>query len=161
MINGRCRRAASFLLFALCTLIFFMAVYVVSMGMPMQKLKITAVTMAEKFDISGTTDIYCLKPLKAGSRETITVKFMAVENMSDQLFTAHGTGQYVYMGCGELEVRHEFISVGRFLNIELTMNAAQTDLKLEDGTPFDITRYSLKPVLFINENKFYEEKNDY
>ena len=79
------------------------------------------------------------------------IRFMAVKNSSNKLFTSFGTGQYVYLGCSEMQTECDFISFGRFLRIKLTLNAAQTDLKLEDGTPFDITRYSLKPVLTIEE----------
>ncbi len=118
---------------------------------PAQELKITAVTQNEDFDVSGVTDLYHVQPLYAGDTYTAVIKFMAVKDTTDKLFTSHGTGQYVYLGCNELTARCSFISIGRFLHVRLTMNAAQTDLKLEDGTPFDVTRYSLKPVLVIEE----------
>ena len=118
---------------------------------PAQELRITASTTAEEFDISGTADIYYFKALGAGETHTAVIRFMAVKNSSNKLFTSFGTGQYVYLGCSEMQTECDFISFGRFLRIKLTLNAAQTDLKLEDGTPFDITRYSLKPVLTIEE----------
>lgn len=127
------------------------AIGYVLMRMPMQVLKITAVTTAEEFNISGTTDIYWIGHMDAGENHTAVLKFMAVKDSSDELFTRHGTGQYVYLGCNELTAECEFISFGKFMHIKLTLNAADTDLKLEDGTPFDITRYSLKPVLTIEE----------
>lgn len=127
------------------------AIGYVLMRMPMQVLKITAVTTAEEFNISGTTDIYWIGHMDAGENHTAVLKFMAVKDSSDDLFTRHGTGQYVYLGCNELTAECEFISFGKFMHIKLTLNAADTDLKLEDGTPFDITRYSLKPVLTIEE----------
>lgn len=121
------------------------------MHIPPQNLKITAQTQAKEFDMSGTADIYYLKPLSASGSYTAAIKFMAVENTSGKLFTSHGTGQYVELGCDDLVAECGFISFGRFLHIRLTLNAAQTELKLEDGTPFDITRYSLRPVLAIEE----------
>lgn len=127
------------------------AIGYILMHMPMQVLKITAVTTAEEFNISGTTDIYWIGHMDAGENHTAVLKFMAVKDSSDELFTSHGTGQYVYLGCNELTAECEFISFGKFMHIKLTLNAADTDLKLEDGTPFDITRYSLKPVLTIEE----------
>lgn len=129
-------------------LFIFCTGYIVSKT-PTQKLKITAVTAAEKFDILGKTDIYYIKPLNAGESYNAVIKFMAVNNTSKNLFTYFGNGQYVYLGCSELKTEYEFISLGRFLNIKLTLNASQVDLKLENGEPFDITRYSLKPVLVI------------
>ena len=123
--------------------------YILSTKTPMQELKITAVTTAEEYDLSDTTDIYYLKPLSSGETYTATIKFMAVKNISENLFISHGKGQYVYLGCSELKAECDFVAFGRFLNVRLKMNAAQTDLKLEDGTPFDITRYSLKPVLTV------------
>lgn len=119
--------------------------------MPAQKLNITASTQAAEYDMAGVTDIWYLAPLDAGTKHEARIRFMAVENGSGSLFVRHGSGQYVFMGCGELTGRCEFISVGRFLHVVLTMNASQTELKLEDGTPFDTTRYSLKPVLTIEE----------
>lgn len=118
---------------------------------PPQNLKITAQTATETFDISGTTDIYYFRQLNAGKSYNARIRFMAVENSSARLFTSHGTGQFVELGCDDLKADYGFISFGRFLHIRLTLNAAQTDLKLEDGTPFDITRYSLRPVLTVEE----------
>lgn len=123
--------------------------------LPMQELKLTAVTATEIidttkiFEIADTEDFYYFEPIDAGEEVTAVIKFMAVENTSQKLFTSHGTGQYVYFGCSELCTKYDFISTGRYLHIRLTLMASQTDLKLEDGTPFDITRYSLKPVLSI------------
>lgn len=119
--------------------------------MPIQTLKITAVTTAKEFDMSGTTDVYWFGHVNAGEEHTAVLKFMAVKDSSDNLFTSHGTGQYVYLGCNELTAECGFISFGKFMHIKLTLSAADTDLKLEDGTPFDITRYSLRPVLTIEE----------
>lgn len=153
MSHGRCRRTASFMAFVLCIGILLGIAYIISTKTPMQKLKITAVTTAEEFDMSGTANLYYFKSLNAGETYTTVIKFMAVKNISDNLFTSYGTGQYVYLGCNELKAECNFISLNRFLHIRLTLNAAQTDLKLEDGTPFDITRYSLKPVLIIEERK--------
>lgn len=123
----------------------------VLMHMPIQTLKITAVTTAKEFDMSGTTDVYWFGHVNAGEEHTAVLKFMAVKDSSDNLFTSHGTGQYVYLGCNELTAECGFISFGKFMHIKLTLSAADTDLKLEDGTPFDITRYSLRPVLTIEE----------
>lgn len=128
--------------------IVFCACYIV-LRMPVQDLKITAVTKAERFNIQGATDLYYWKPLDAGETYTAVIKFMAIESKSNDLFTSYGKGQSVYLGCNELTAKCQFISFGRFLRVKLTLNAAETDLKLEDGTPFDSTRYSLKPVLAI------------
>lgn len=135
-------------LFVFSIIILFVIVYL-SSKVPMQNLKITARTTAEEFDISGATDLYCLKSQSAGESHTAVIKFMAVKNTSDSLFTSHGTGQYVYLGCSEMTAERSFISLGTFLHVKLSLEAAQTDLKLEDGTPFDITRYSLKPMITV------------
>lgn len=140
----RCLKTAS--LFALVVFIGY-----ILMHMPIQTLKITAVTTAKEFDMSGTTDVYWIGHMDAGENHTAVLKFMAVKDSSDNLFTSHGTGQYVYLGCNELTAECGFISFGKFIHIKLTLSAADTDLKLEDGTPFDITRYSLRPVLTIEE----------
>lgn len=140
----RCLKTAS--LFALVVFIGY-----ILMHMPIQTLKITAVTTAKEFDMSGTTDVYWFGHVGAGEEHTAVLKFMAVKDSSDNLFTSHGTGQYVYLGCNELTAECGFISFGKFIHIKLTLSAADTDLKLEDGTPFDITRYSLRPVLTIEE----------
>ena len=137
--------------FMLSIFIILAVVYMGLQRLPMQKLKITAVTKAEEFDISGKTDLYYFKSLSPGEIHTAVIKFIAVKNTSEKLFSSYGTGQYVYLGCDELKTEYSFMSIGRFLHIKLTLNASQTDLKLEDGTPFDITRYSLKPVLMIEE----------
>lgn len=140
------------ILAAVClTFIVFIIFYIISSKMPMQELRITAMTTDDEFDMMGTTNLYYLNTLEAGANVTISVKFMAVEDTSKKLFTKSGNGQYVYLGCGELTAKHEFISLGRFLHVKLTIKAAQADLKLEDGTPFDITRYSLRPVFTIED----------
>lgn len=144
MSRARWLAAALFVLLLSCG-------WYASSHMPMQELRITAVTQAEEQDLSDTTDIWYIKPLDAGSSCTAVIRFMAVKDTSENLFTSHGSGQYVHLGCNELAGRCEFISLGRFLHVKLTMRADQTELKLEDGTPFDITRYSLKPVLTIEE----------
>lgn len=118
---------------------------------PMQELSINAQTASKEFDVSGTTDLYYFKQMDYGSPYTVVIKFMAVKNTSNDLFTSHGSGLYVYLGCGELAARCQFTSFNKFMHIKLAMNAAQTDLRLEDGTPFDITRYSLKPVLAMEQ----------
>lgn len=133
----------------LCIIIAISVAYAISAKIPMQVLKITATTKTEQPDISGVTDLYHFGPLEPGSAYTAEIRFMAVKGTSQGLFTDHGTGQYVYLGCDELHAQYSFISIGRYLHVKLTLSAAQTDLKLEDGTPFDATRYSLKPVLTI------------
>ena len=144
-------KRSSVIAFTLLIIIILVVCYVVSLKLPMQELKITAITTAEEFDMAGSTDIYSFKSPVPGKQVTASIRFMAVENTSKNLFTRFGTGQYVYLGCDELHAEYKFIALGRFLHIRLKLNAAQTDLKLEDGTPFDITRYSLKPVLSIEE----------
>ena len=144
MIGRRHIKIVFFILFIIC------AGYIISRT-PVQELKITAVTDGTDFNISGISNSYYLKPLTAGETYKAVIKFMAVKNTSDNLFTSHGNGQYIYLGCSELKVEYNFISFGRFLHIKLTMNADQTKLKLEDGTPFDITRYSLRPVLIMEK----------
>lgn len=138
--------------FMLCIILMLAIGYIISQKTPIQEIKITAQTTAEEFDLTGTTDIYYLKPLKAGQSYETQVRFMAVENTSESLFTSHGTGQYVELGCNEMHTERDFISFGKFIRIRLTLSAAQTDLKLEDGTPFDITRHSLRPVLTVEEH---------
>lgn len=123
----------------------------IAVNMPVQELKITAVTQAEQKDLLDTADLWYVKSLDAGISYTAIIKFMAVEDTSGRLFVSHGHGQYVYLGCDEMTGRCGFISLGRFLHVRLTLQADQTELKLEDGTPFDITRYSLRPVLIIEE----------
>lgn len=124
-------------------------VYILAMKLPAQELKITTQTEAEEYDLSGQTSLYWFGSADAGMPCKAIIKLMAVPDTSDSLFTHFGTGQYVYLGCSELKAEYEFISLGRFIKVRLKLNAAQTDLKLEDGTPFDITRYSLRPVLSI------------
>lgn len=121
------------------------------LGTPVQELKVTAVTQNSAPDLSGTTGIYELKPLEAGKTYKAVIRFMAVKNTSEKLFVSYGTGPYVHLGCSELKAECEFLSLGWFLHLRLQLQAAQTDFKLEDGTPFDITRYSLKPVLTLEE----------
>ena len=125
--------------------------YILATKLPMQKLNITAKTTAEEFDLSDSVRFFCFDTSKEGDTCTAIIKFMAVPDTSENLFTHFGIGQYVYLGCKELQAECNFISFGRFLNVRLTLNAAQTDLKLEDGTPFDSTRYSLQPVISIGE----------
>ena len=140
--------ATVFMLFNISMLV---AAYIGAQRLPTQELKITAVTTAKEFDMSEKTNLYCFKFLRSGEIHTVVIKFMAVRDTSENLFISHGTGPYVYLGCSELQAEYSFMSLGKFLHIRLTLNAAQTDLKLEDGTPFDITRYSLRPVLIIEE----------
>lgn len=143
----RAIKTVSCVVIALFVIMFFMLI----MKLPMQKLKITAQTTAEEFDLSDSTKIYYFGQTNAGKEHTVTIKFIAVPNTSKNLFTHFGTGQCVYLGCEELQAKCNFISFGRLLEVKLTLKAAQTDLKLEDGTPFDVTKYSLKPVLNIEE----------
>ena len=137
----------------LCVFLILCAImcYILIIKLPMQELQITAQTTADKFDLSGSTRLYYFDKTEAGMSHSAAIKFMAVPNTSENLFTHFGTGQYVYLGCSELQAEYSFISFGRFITIRLTLNAAETDLKLEDGTPFDVTRYSLKPILMIEE----------
>lgn len=144
------KKARLFIMTMLCIIVLLGITYL-SSKLPMQNLKITASTTADEFDISGKTDIYYFMPLNTGKTYKAVIKFMAVKNTSQNLFTSYGTGQYVYLGCSEMRAECSFIAIDKFLHVRLTLNAAQTDLKLEDGTPFDNTRYSLKPVLVIEE----------
>ena len=57
----------------------------------MQNLKITAVTTAEEFDLSGTVNLYGLSSMNSGETGTAVIRFMAVKNRSDRLFTRFGT----------------------------------------------------------------------
>lgn len=142
----KCKKAVLFAAVLLCMGLFLIGAY-------SQELKITAVTKAKAYDITGKTNVYCFTPLEAGESYRAVIRFMAVKNKSDRLFAFFGSGQYVYMGCSELKAEYEFTAFDPFLRIRLTMHAAQTDLKLEDGTPFDVTRYSLKPVLSVEKNE--------
>lgn len=117
----------------------------------MQKLGITAQTKADEYDLSGQVKLYSIKHPKAGEPCKAVITFMAVPDKSKSLFTRFGTGQKVYLGCSELKTEYSFVSLGRFLCVRLTLNASQEDLKLEDGSPFDITQYSLKPVLTVKK----------
>lgn len=146
-MNKRAIKTVSCVVIAL----FVILLFVLTIKLPAQKLKITAQTTEKEFDLSDSVKIYYFGQTKSNSKYTATIKFMAVSNTSKKLFTHFGTGQYVYLGCKELQVDYDFISFGRFLEVDLTLKAAQTDLKLEDGTPFDMTKYSLKPVLSIEE----------
>lgn len=148
MTRKKIARVFAYAAMAFCAAI----ICVLAMKLPMQEIKITAKTTAEQFDLSESTTIYHFGQIASGSH-TARIQFVAVKDRSDNLFTWSGTGQYVYLGCKKLEAEYDFISFGRFLKVRLTMNAAQTDLKLEDGTPFDVTRYSLKPVLTIGDSK--------
>lgn len=123
------------------------AFFILWCAVSMQNLKITAVTTAEEFDLSGTVNLYGLSSMNSRETGTAVIRFMAVKNRSDRLFTRFGTGPYVQLGCDDLKVEHQFVSYGHILRIRLTLHAAQTDLKLENGSPFDSTRYSLRPVL--------------
>lgn len=129
--------------------VLIMCVCYVSVKLPMQELKITAMTGAESFGVTGSTDIYCFTPSESGAFKTVQIKFMAVSDTSKDLFTSSGSGQYVYYGCTPMHAECDFLSLGKFMKIRLTLYINQDDLKLEDGTPFDVTRYSLKPVLSI------------
>lgn len=146
-MNKRAIKTVSCVVIAL----FVILLFVLTIKLPAQKLKITAQTTAKEFDLSDSVKIYYFGHIENNSKHMATIKFMAVPNTSEKLFTHYGTGQYVYLGCKELHVDYDFISFGRFLEVNLTLKAAQTDLKLEDGTPFDITKHSLKPVLNIEE----------
>lgn len=121
----------------------------IAMKFPMQELKITAMTNAEKFELTGSTIVYCFAPSESGTFSTAQIKFMAVPDTSDKLFALSGTGQYVYYGCTPMHAECDFLSLGKFMKIHLTLCVNKNDLKLEDGTPFDMTRYSLKPVISI------------
>ncbi len=153
---GRCRRKASFLIFICSIAVVFWLSYMILQKFPMQDLKITAVTTAETFTMTGKTDIYYLKSLDPGESYTAVITFTAVKNTSGNLFTSYGTGQPVYLGCSPLKAEYGFVSLGRSLHIKFNLSAAGTDLKLEDGTAFDITRYSLKPVLTIEKGEYRE-----
>lgn len=152
MRKGKCRRTASFLAYLSGIILSAVMAYVLVTEFPMQELKVTAV-MAEGYDISGVTDIYCFRRFGEGRDYDAVINFMAVEDTSERLFVSHGTGQYVNLGCSRLEAECGFISFGRFLHVRLSFGAMQADLKLEDGTPFDVTRYSLKPVLTVREKQ--------
>lgn len=129
--------------------VLIMCVCYTAAKLPMQELKITAMTNAESFGITGSTDIYCLAPSEAGAFRKAQIKFMAVPDTSGKLFTSSGTGQYVYYGCTPMHAECDFLSLGKFMKIRLTLYINQGDLKLYDGTPFDMTKYSLKPVFSI------------
>lgn len=119
----------------------------------MQELRVKAVTQADNFDTSGSADIYCFTPKPAGTFGTVQLKFMAVPNKSGKLFTQMGSGRYVYFGCNEMHAECDYLSTGRFMKVHLTLNINENDLKLADGTPFDNTRYALKPVLTLAEEQ--------
>lgn len=119
--------------------------------LPMQKIKMTAKTTADVFDLSDSINLYSFNNLEKSEEHTAVIRFLAVPDTSKNLFVRAGHGQWVYLGCEKLEAKCDFIAFRQLLNIQLTLKAAQTDLKLEDGTPFDITAYSLKPVLTIEE----------
>lgn len=125
------------------------AVCYVVMRTPMQGLDMRAATASKELDVSGTIDILYLDPVPDGEPCRAVVQFMAVEDTSDRLFTSHGKGPYVDFGCSRLEMEQDFMSFGKFIKIRLSLSAGQSDLKLEDGAPFDITRHSLRPVVMI------------
>lgn len=136
----------------LTAVLFVMLLFCICFGsakLPMQELNVKAMTQADGFDTSGTTDVYCFTPAESGTLKTVQLKFMAVPDSSDNLFTAWGKGQYVYFGCTEMHAECDYLSLGKFLKIHLTLSINEQDLKLADGTPFDKTRYSLRPVLTI------------
>lgn len=147
------KRKATFIVTAAAAVMLFCILCIFSEKMPMQDLKITAVTATKEFDLSGTTDIYCFEELDTGELHTAVIRFMAVEDTTGRLFVSRGRGQWVYFGCSELKAECGFMSLGRFVHVKLTLKALEKDLKLEDGTPFDITRYSLKPVLTIGDGR--------
>lgn len=136
--------AALFIVLLICTCY-------ITAKLPMQELKIIAMTQADDFDTSGTINVYCFRPAESGVFRTVQLKFMAVPNTSKKLFTSLGTGQYVYFGCTEMHAESDYLSMGKFMKIRLALNINENDLKLADGTPFDKTKYSLKPVLTITE----------
>lgn len=144
-------KKAARILKAMAVIFCVVLVYLFMDKFPMQKLNITAQTETEEFNLSDSMHLYCTDKLKAGKEYTAVIKFMAVPDTSRNLFTRFGKGQYVNLGCSELKAECGFVSLGRFMDIRLKLKVAQTDLQLEDGTPFDITRYSLKPVLTIEE----------
>lgn len=121
--------------------------------MPMQIVNIKAATVSDQFDVSGSTDILYLKSVPDSAECRMTIQFMAVDDTSDKLFIRYGKGQYVNLGCSRLEIERDIMTFGKFLQIRLSMQADQSELKLEDGTPFDITRYALKPVIIIEEKE--------
>lgn len=144
-------KLAGFFYALLGAVILYGILWGISTRLMAQKLNITAVTAKETYNLSGETAVWHTDRLAPGENYKCVIKFMAVKNSSGHLFTSHGKGQYVHLGCEELKVEHEFISVSESLCINLKMRAVQEDLKLEDGTPFDNTRYSLKPVLTIEK----------
>lgn len=145
------RNNVSFIACIFGTAILLGGLYILLQKFPMQELNINAKTASEKFDASGTTDLYYFGPMDYGSPYTAVIKFMAVKNTSKNLFTSYGKGPYVYLGCSELNARCQFTSFDKFMHIRLAMDIAQADLRLEGGAPFDITRYSLKPVLVMEQ----------
>lgn len=162
MEHTNTKKKVSGVVICVFAVLLFVAGYSISTNFPMQELKITAQTSAEEFDMVGTTNLYHFKPLfvpweyfvpnATNGSYTVVIRFMAVEDTSGNLFTSHGRGQYVYQGCNEMKVEQSYINFGKILHVKLTLNASQTELKLEDGTPFDMTRYSLRPVLTVEEN---------
>lgn len=121
--------------------------------LPMQMVNIKAVTVSDHFDALGSVDILYLKSVPDSVECRITIQFMAVDDVSDKLFIQYGKGQYVNLGCSRLEIERDVMTFGKFLQIRLSMQADQSELKLEDGTPFDVTRYALRPVVTIEEKE--------
>lgn len=132
---------------------FLMAVCYAARRMPMQIVNIKAATVSDYFDVSDDMDILYLKSVPDAAECRMTIQFMAVDDTSGKLFIWHGNGQYVNLGCSRLEIEHDIMTFGKFLQIRLSMEADQSELKLEDGTPFDVTRYALRPVVTIEEKE--------
>lgn len=118
---------------------------------PFQDVRVTARTGAGNYTLSGETDVYVIRPLKAGQSYHAELTFEAVPSSSGKLFTSFGSGPSVRYGCSPLTASVDFISVGRFALIHLSMYVPGEYLTLEDGSPFDLSRYSLKPVFTIEE----------
>lgn len=118
---------------------------------PFQDVRVTARTGAGNYTLSGETDVYVIRPLKAGQSYHAELTFEAVPSSSGKLFTSFGSGSLVQYGCSPLTASVDFISVGRFARIHLRMYVPGEYLTLEDSSPFNLSRYSLKPVLTIEE----------
>ena len=118
---------------------------------PLQEVRVTARTGTGDYTLSGETDVYVIRPLMAGKSYHAELTFEAVPSSSGNLFTSIGSGPSVQYGCSPLTASVDFVSVGRFARIHLSMYVPGEYLTLEDGSPFDLSRYSLKPVLVIEE----------
>ena len=118
---------------------------------PFQEVRVTARTGTGDYTLSGETDVYVIRPLEAGKSYHAKLTFEAVPSSSGKLFTSFGSGSLVQYGCSPLTASVDFVSVGRFARIHLSMYVPGEYLTLEDGSLFDLSRYSLKPVLVIEE----------